>query len=52
MLKEAEKIIALLDDKYRINRDVDKDLSGYIVLLESKEDVAEIKTNSIKRLLP
>lgn len=52
MLREAEEIIALLDDNYGVNRDVDKDLGGYIALLESKEDVAEIKTNNIKGLLP
>ena len=52
MLKVAEEIITLLDDNYGANRDVDKDLGGYIALLESKEDVAEIKANSIKGLLP
>ncbi|MBZ9692373.1 hypothetical protein [Clostridium sp. M14] len=52
MLKEVEGIIVLLDENYGANRDVDKDLGGYIVLLESKEDVAEIKANSIKGLLP
>ena len=52
MLQEAEEIIVLLDDNYGANRDVDKDLGGYIGLLESKEDVAEIKANSIKGLLP
>lgn len=52
ILKEAEEIITLLDNNYGVNRDVDKDLGGYIALLESKEDVAEIKANSIKGLLP
>lgn len=49
MLKE-EDIMALLDDNYAANRDVDKDLGGYSALLESKEDVAEIKGNSINGL--
>jgi len=52
VLKEAEEIIVLLDDNYGANREVDKDLGGYIVILESKEDGAEIKANSIKGLLP
>ncbi len=51
MLQEAKEIIILLDENYRINRDVDKDLGGYIAILESKEDVADIKVNSIKGLL-
>lgn len=52
MLKEAEEIIVILDDNYGANRDVDKDLGGYIAILESKEEVVEIKANSIKTLLP
>lgn len=52
MLEEAEEIITLLDDNYGANREIDKDLGGYIALLESKEDVAEIKANSIRGLLP
>lgn len=42
MLKEAEEIITLLDDNYGVNREVYKDLGGYIVVLESKEDIAGI----------
>ncbi|WP_270215084.1 hypothetical protein [Clostridium butyricum] len=52
ILREAEEIIALLDDNYGANRDAEKDLGGYISLLESKEDVEEIKASSIKGLLP
>lgn len=48
MLRETEKIIGLLDDNYGANRDVEKDIGGYITLLETKEDVTEIKANSIK----
>ena len=50
MLKEAEEIIRLLDENYSENRQLE-DMGGYIALLESKEDVAEIKANSIKGLL-
>lgn len=52
MLKESEETIKLFDENYGANRDVDKDLGGYIAILESKEDVTEIKANSIKGLLP
>ncbi|MCE5220602.1 MAG: hypothetical protein LLF98_04850 [Clostridium sp.] len=51
MLKEAEEIIRLLDENYSENRELE-DMGGYIAILESKEDVAEIKVNSIKGLLP
>lgn len=51
MLREVEEIITLLDENYGANREVGKDLGGYVALLETKEDVAEIKANSIKGLL-
>jgi len=37
-----------LSENYGTNRDVSKDLGGYIAILESKEDVADIKANIIK----
>lgn len=40
-----------MDENYGVNREVDKKLGGYISILESKEDVTEIKVNSIKGLL-
>lgn len=51
MLKEAEEIIILLDENYSQYREL-KDMGGYIAILESKEDVAKIKANSIKGLRP
>lgn len=50
MLQEAKEIVTLLDENYGADRQVDKDLGGYIIILESKEDVEEIKANSIKGL--
>lgn len=44
--------MVLLDNNYRDNKDVDKGLGVYIAILESKEDVVEIKDNTIKALLP
>ncbi|NMF07952.1 hypothetical protein ACUH7Y_25820 [Clostridium beijerinckii] len=52
MIKEIEEIIILLDENYGDNRDINKDLGGYITILGSKEDVVEIKANSIKGILP
>ena len=52
MIQEAEEIIPLLDENYGINRDVDKELGGYILIAESEEDVVDIKANIIKGLLP
>ena len=51
MIQEAEEIITLLDENYGINRDVDKELGGYILIAESEEDVVDIKANIIKGLI-
>ena len=51
MLQEAEEIITLLDENYGKNREVDKDLGGYILISESEEDVADIKADIIKGLI-
>ena len=51
MIQEAEEIIILLDKNYGMNREVDKDLGGYILIAESEEDVADIKANIIKGLI-
>jgi len=36
MIQEAEEIIALLDENYGVNREVDKELGGYILIAESE----------------
>lgn len=51
LIQEIEKIIDVLDENYGMNRDVDKDLGGYILIAESKEDIADIKANIINGLL-
>lgn len=51
MINEVEEIIILLDENYEVNRDVNKELGGYILIAESEDDVADIKANIIKGLL-
>lgn len=51
VIEEAEEIVTLLDENYSQNRELE-DMGGYITILESKEDVAEVNANSIKGLLP
>ncbi|MDM1012523.1 hypothetical protein [Clostridium perfringens] len=44
ILKEYSiEIINVLDDNYGENRDIDKDLGGYVLVVESVEDVKELK---------
>jgi len=51
MIQEAEEVITLLDENYGVNRNVDKDLGGYILIVESERDVTDIRDNIIKGLL-
>ena len=44
ILKEYSiEIINVLDDNYGENRDIYKDLGGYVLVVESVEDVKELK---------
>lgn len=52
VMESIEEIIIKMNENYGVTRDIDKDLGGYVVILESKEDVSEIKANTIKGLLP
>lgn len=36
-------VLSILDDAYGINRDLKKDLGGYVVLLESTNDIESFK---------
>ncbi|EOU1807943.1 hypothetical protein LI058_15835 [Clostridium perfringens] len=50
--KEIYKIIRCLNENYGENRDVDKDLGGYVLVVESLEDVKELKNGILKEILP
>ena len=39
---EIEKTVALLNYYYGENRNADKDLGGYVVLIEDEQDFAEV----------
>ena len=40
---EIEKTVALLNYYYGENRNADKDLGGYVVLIEDEQDFAEVE---------
>ncbi|MBN1067580.1 hypothetical protein [Clostridium sp. ZS1] len=48
MVRSIKEIIEVLDSNYGTNRNVNSDLGGYIIVVESKEDVANIETNILK----
>ena len=37
---------------YGIERNIDADLGGYVLILESKDDVIEVKENIVKDIIP
>lgn len=45
IIKSIEDVIIIINENYGEDREIDKDLGGYVVILESKEDVAVIKAN-------
>lgn len=45
VMESMREVITTMNENYGADRNVDKDLGGYAVILESKEDVAEVKDN-------
>lgn len=52
LVASIEDTITVLDENYGINRDIQKDLGGYVVILESSKDIEDLKTNIIVGVEP
>ncbi|MDU5108560.1 hypothetical protein, partial [Clostridium sp.] len=52
VIKSIYETINILNENYGEIRDVDKDLGGYVLVVESIEDVKEVKNGMLKGLLP
>ncbi|EGT0696331.1 hypothetical protein QYB65_000965 [Clostridium perfringens] len=52
VIKSISETIGILNENYGENRDVDKDLGGYVLVIESIEDVKELKNGMLKYILP
>ncbi|HHD2733246.1 hypothetical protein ACQPUH_11145 [Clostridium perfringens] len=52
VIQSISETIDILDENYGENRNVDKDLGGYILVVESIEDVEELKNGMLKEILP
>lgn len=46
-----EEQLNILDESYGAERNVDADLGGYVLLLETKNDVIEVKENIFKGII-
>ncbi|MBI6020128.1 hypothetical protein H8J79_04685 [Clostridium perfringens] len=52
VIKSIYETIDILNENYGENRDVDKDLGGYVLVVENKEDVKELRSGMLKDILP
>ncbi|MGU8238123.1 hypothetical protein ACV3T9_12855 [Clostridium perfringens] len=52
VIKSISETIDILNENYGENRDVDKDLGVYILVVESVDDVKELKNGMLKDILP
>ena len=50
--KIIEQQLNILDERYGIERNIDADLVGYVLILETKYDVIEVKENIVKDIIP
>lgn len=50
--KIIEEQLNILDESYGAERNIDTDLGGYVLVLETKEDVIEAKDNIVKDIIP
>ena len=51
-VKSISKTIDILNENYGENRNVDKDLGGYVLVVENIEDVKELRNRMLKDILP
>lgn len=52
VIKSISEIIEILNENYGENRNVDKDLGGYVLVVENIEDVKELRNGMLKDILP
>ena len=52
VIKSISKIIEILDDNYGVDRDVDNNLGGYIVIAENIVDIEILKQGKLQGLIP
>lgn len=52
VVNEILKIMEILDDKYGVNRNIESDLGGYILIVENIVDIEILKQDKLHRLIP
>lgn len=52
VINSISEIIEILDDNYGLNRNVDDDLGGYVLIAENIVDIEMLKQDKLKGLIP
>ena len=52
VISVIEEQLNILDESYGTERNIDADLGGYVLILETKDDVIEAKENIVKDIIP
>ena len=52
VIESIKVTIDILNENYGENRNVDKDLGGYVLVVENIEEVKELKNGILKDILP
>lgn len=52
VIRSISETVNILNENYGENRNVDKDLGGYVLVAESLEDIKELKSGILKKILP
>lgn len=48
IIEAIKEDVTILDEYYGSNRDIDKDLGGYVVVVEAEEDIEELQKEKLK----
>lgn len=52
VINSVSETIEILDNNYGVNRNIDNDLGGYILIAESIVDIEILKQDNLKGLIP
>lgn len=51
VVSAIEEQLNILDESYGVERNIDAELGGYVLVLEAKDDVIEVKENILKGII-
>ena len=52
VINAIKEQLNILDENYGVERNIDEDLGGYVLILESKDDVIEARENILNGVIP